>query len=113
MKNPKRIIAHGPSFQGYTHFTGILAYITVYTYKLNTGISTSNFTHKKAYLLLERPENSSLKEYFLSGILKFQEIKHSYPFGVFHTSLGPNLCTKSEIKSDLSVESVSSLASQC
>ncbi len=33
----------------------------------------------------------------------------TYPFEVFHTSLGSTLCTESELKSDLSVESVSSL----
>jgi hypothetical protein len=31
------------------------------------------------------------------------------PFGVFHTSLGPTLCTESELKSDLTVEKVPSL----
>lgn len=29
----------------------------------------------------------------------------TYHFGIFHTSLGSTLCTKSAIKSDLSVES--------
>jgi hypothetical protein len=32
----------------------------------------------------------------------------TYPFGVYHTLLGSTLCTKSEIKSNLSVESVPS-----
>jgi hypothetical protein len=34
----------------------------------------------------------------------------TYPFGGFNTSLGSALYAKSEIKSDLSVESTSSLA---
>jgi hypothetical protein len=33
----------------------------------------------------------------------------TYPFGVFHSSLGSTLCTETELKSDLSVESVPSL----
>jgi hypothetical protein len=34
----------------------------------------------------------------------------TYPFGGFHTSLGSNLCTEAELKSDLSVGSVPSSA---
>ncbi len=34
--------------------------------------------------------------------------KGSYPFGVFHTSLESTLCTESELKNDLSLETVSS-----
>jgi hypothetical protein len=37
----------------------------------------------------------------------------TYPFEFFQTSLGSTLCTNSEIKSDLSVESVPSSAHQC
>ncbi len=32
-----------------------------------------------------------------------------YPFGIFHISLGPTLCTESELKSDWTVENVPSL----
>jgi len=35
----------------------------------------------------------------------------TYPFGVFHTSLGSTLCTEFELKSDLTVESVPSSVS--
>jgi hypothetical protein len=49
-------------------------------------------------------QNSSKMTITLEG-----RLMGTYPFGVFHTSLGSTLCTKSDIKSDLSVESVSSL----
>jgi hypothetical protein len=48
----------------------------VKTYKLNADISTLNFAHMKAYLLLERPENFSSKQYFLPEILKSKKITH-------------------------------------
>ena len=32
-----------------------------------------------------------------------EDPKGPYPFGVFHTSLGSTLCTKSELKSDWTV----------
>jgi formyltetrahydrofolate synthetase len=37
--------------------------------------------------------------------------KGTYPFRVFHTSLGFTLCTESEFKSDLTAEKVPSLVS--
>jgi len=38
----------------------------------------------------------------------------TYPFGICHTSLGSNLCTEFELKSDLTVETMpSSIENHC
>ena len=44
-KNPKRVWAHGASFEGYGHFTDFSACGKVFTKKSNDEILTWNFAH--------------------------------------------------------------------
>ena len=55
-ENPQRISVHMISFINYNYFTETFMHLTVYTYKLNVGISTSNFDRRKVYMSEESRE---------------------------------------------------------